>query len=80
MLRLRVSFARKVPARSFSRGCEFSGQYIGVVPAIELADEIQFHPLQDQRRFVARLSQLPQPIQQRFRIMKISFSHDTSMR
>jgi hypothetical protein len=40
-----VSFAWKEPACSFPCGREFSGQYVGVVPAIELIREIQFHAL-----------------------------------
>jgi hypothetical protein len=43
MLGVRVSFAWKEPACSFPCGREFSGQYVGVVPAIELIGEIQFH-------------------------------------
>jgi hypothetical protein len=43
MLGVRVSFAWKEPACSFPCGREFSGQYVGMVPAIELIGEIQFH-------------------------------------
>jgi len=45
MLGVRVSFAWKEPACSFPCGREFSGQYVGVVPAIELISEIQFNAL-----------------------------------
>jgi len=45
MLGERVSFAWKEPACSFSCRREFGGQYVGVVPAIELIGEIQFHAL-----------------------------------
>ena len=45
ILGVRFSFAWKESACSFPCGREFSGQYVGVVPAIELIGEIQFHAL-----------------------------------
>jgi hypothetical protein len=45
MLGKSVSFAWKEPACSFPCSREFSGQYVGVVPTIELIGEIQFHAL-----------------------------------
>jgi len=45
MLGVRVAFAWKEPACSFPCGREFSGQYVRVVPTIELIGEIQFHAL-----------------------------------
>jgi hypothetical protein len=45
ILGVRVSFAWKEPACSFSCGRKFSGEYVRVGPAIELIGEIQVHAL-----------------------------------